>query len=186
MQVDYHEAIGHLRRGGIILYPTDTLWGLGCDATNEAAVQRVYRLKQRNEAKALVVLIAEVGQLTQYVTQVPDIAWDWVEFAEKPLTVVYPKGKNVAASVLAPDGSLAIRLVKEEFCKNLVYRFGRALVSTSANISGHPTPGRFEDISEALKQGVDYILQPPVPLKPAPPSTIVRLGLDGEVEFLRK
>ncbi|MCY7349124.1 MAG: threonylcarbamoyl-AMP synthase [Cytophagaceae bacterium] len=186
MQFDYREVLQHLRRGGVILYPTDTIWGVGCDASNAAAVQRVFDLKQRDAAKALVVLIADVGQLTQYVVQVPDVAWEWVDFAEKPLTVIYPKGKNVAPNVLAPDGSLAIRLVKDEFCKNLVYRYGRALVSTSANVSGQPAPDRFEAISEEIKRGVDYILQPPVALQPALPSTIVRLGLGGEVEFLRK
>jgi len=182
----YHDAIACLRSGGLLLYPTDTIWGLGCDSRNEAAVQRLFELKQREEGKALVVLIADIGQLSEYVVRVPDVAWDWVEFSEKPLTIVYPKGKNVAPNVLAPDGSLAIRLLKDEFCRGLVYRFQRALVSTSANTSGQPAPQRFEDISDEIKRGVDYILKPPTPLKPAPPSTLVRLGVDGEVEFLRK
>ncbi len=182
----YHDALVCLRSGGVLLYPTDTIWGLGCDARNEAAVRRLFELKQREEGKALVVLIADVGQLSEYVVRVPDVAWDWVEFSENPLTIVYPKGKNVAPNVLAPDGSLAIRLLKDEFCRGLVYRFQRALVSTSANASGQSAPQRFEDISEEIKRGVDYILHPPSPLKPAPPSTIVRLGVDGEVEFLRK
>ena len=186
MKPNYKEAIQHLRQGGVILYPSDTVWGIGCDATNAAAIERINKIKQSPENKALIVLISQVGQLTQYVEKVPDIAWDLVEFAEKPLTVIYPKGKNVAPNLLGADGTIAIRLVKDEVCQGLVYTFGKALVSTSANISGQATPTTFAKISEEIKQAVDYILQPVEAEKPSSPSTIIKLGLDGTIEFIRK
>lgn len=182
----YHEALTTLRKGGVILYPSDTVWGIGCDARNEAAVNSVYELKQRPVEKSMIVLISDIKQLSLYVEQVPDVAWDIVEFAEKPLTVVYPKGKNVAPNVLGADGSIAVRVLKDDFCRNLVYKFGRAIISTSANLSGKPTPRRLEDIDESLKHKVDYILQPPKENANTQPSTIIRLGLGGEIEFLRK
>jgi L-threonylcarbamoyladenylate synthase len=185
MSAIYKPAVEALRRGGTVLYPTDTIWGLGCDATNEAAVERVYAFKQRPPQKALIVLLSDVGLLDRYLVRVPDIAWDLVEFAEKPLTVVYPQGKNVAPNLLGEDGSLAIRVVKDGFCRGLLQAFGKPLVSTSANLSGQPSPERFAQVPEELVKGVDYVLNGPENVG-APPSTIVRLGLNGEFEFLRK
>jgi L-threonylcarbamoyladenylate synthase len=183
----YHEALQTLRTGKTLLYPTDTVWGLGCDATNPIAVEQLYSLKQRPDHKAFIILISKIEQLSLYVEKVPDIAWDIVEFAEKPLTVVYPKAKNLAPNLIGEDGSIAIRLVKDEFCQGLVHRFGKAIVSTSANLSGEPSPKTFADISENIRNKVDYILQPPPHLAMTGiASTIMKLGINGEVQFLRK
>ncbi|WP_044173945.1 L-threonylcarbamoyladenylate synthase [Flectobacillus major] len=183
----YKEAVGHLKKGDAILYPSDTIWGLGCDARNEKAVDKLLSIKKRPENKAFIVLISKVEQLSEYVVEIPELAWNLVEFAEKPLTVIYPKGKNLAPNLMGPDGSIAIRLVKDEFCKGLVYRMERAIVSTSANFSGQPSPQSFADIHPDLIAQVDYVLKNPKGENPNPqPSQIVKLGLYGEFEFIRK
>jgi L-threonylcarbamoyladenylate synthase len=183
----YHEALQHLRKGDIILYPSDTLWGLGCDARNEKTLDKIINLKQRADNKPFIVLISKIEQLSEYVTEVPEVAWSLVEFAEKPLTVIYPKGKSLPTKLMGTDGSIAIRLVKDEFCKGLVYKFERGIVSTSANISGQPSLIKFDDISPEIINGVDYILHNPKgENKNTQPSQIVKLGLGGEFEFIRK
>ncbi|MEA5141621.1 L-threonylcarbamoyladenylate synthase [Arcicella rigui] len=183
----YHDALQHLRKGNTLLYPSDTIWGLGCDSRNEKAVEKLYQLKQRPDNKAFIILISKIEQLSEYVTEVPEIAWNLVEFAEKPLTVIYPNGKNLAPNLLGEDGSIAIRLVKDEFCKGLVYKFERAIVSTSANLSGDVSPQKFEDISPKIIENVDYILKNPKgENKNAQPSQIVKLGLGGDFKFIRK
>ena len=183
----YHDALQHLRKGDIILYPSDTIWGLGCDARNEKAVGKIFSLRQRSDSKAFIILITKIEQLSEYVLEVPELAWNLVEFAEKPLTVIYPKGKNLPANLMGEDGSIAIRLVKDEFCKGLVHKFERAIVSTSANISGQPSPLKFEDISLEIVNGVDYILRNPKgENKNLQPSQIIKLGLDFGFEFIRK
>lgn len=183
----YHDALQHLRKGDSILYPSDTIWGLGCDARNEKAVDKLFTLKQRPDNKAFIILISKIEQLSEYVLEVPELAWNLVEFAEKPLTVIYPKGKNLPSNLMGEDGSIAIRLVKDEFCKGLVHKLERAIVSTSANFSGQPSPSKFTDISPEIVNGVDYILQNPKgENKNTQPSQIVKLGLGGEFEFIRK
>ena len=183
----YHDALQHLRKGDIILYPSDTIWGLGCDARNEKAVEKIFSLRQRSDSKAFIILITKIEQLSEYVLEVPELAWNLVEFAEKPLTVIYPKGKNLPANLMGEDGSIAIRLVKDEFCKGLVHKFERAIVSTSANISRQPSPLKFEDISLEIVNGVDYILRNPKgENKNLQPSQIIKLGLDFGFEFIRK
>jgi L-threonylcarbamoyladenylate synthase len=183
----YHEAIQHLRKGDIILYPSDTIWGLGCDARNEKAIDKIIDLKQRPDNKSFIVLISKIEQLSEYVIEVPEIAWNLVEFAEKPLTVIYPKGKSLPAKLMGADGSIAIRLVKDEFCKGLVYKFERGIVSTSANISGQPSPLKFDDIAPEIINGVDYILKNSKgENKNTQPSQIIKLGLDFGFEFIRK
>jgi L-threonylcarbamoyladenylate synthase len=186
MQNLYHDAIASLKAGGVILYPSDTIWGIGCDVRSDAAIEKIWQIKQRPAEKGLIVLISKIEQLSEYVEEVPEIAWDLVEFAEDPLTVIYPKGKNVSTHLLGPDGSIAIRLLKDEFCKGLVYRYQRAIVSTSANISGSPSPIDFQSVSPEIKDQVDYILQPEM-LKPkgVKPSKIVKLGLGGEFTMIR-
>jgi L-threonylcarbamoyladenylate synthase len=134
MQNLYSDAIASLKSGGVILYPSDTIWGLGCDARMDASIEKLITIKNRPENKGLILLISKIEQLNEYVEQVPEIAWDLVEFAEDPLTVIYPKGKNVSPYLLGPEGSIAIRLLKDEFCKGLVYRYQRGIVSTSANV----------------------------------------------------
>lgn len=187
MQNLYSDAIASLKSGGVILYPSDTIWGLGCDARMDASIEKIFAIKNRPENKGLILLISKIEQLNEYVEQVPEIAWDLVDFAEDPLTVVYPKGKNVSPHLLGPEGSIAIRLVKDEFCKGLVYRYHRGIVSTSANLSGEPSPQSFGEITNQIKEQVDYILENPMqksnPM--AKPSKIVKLGLGGEYTLIR-
>jgi L-threonylcarbamoyladenylate synthase len=176
-----------LYKGGVILYPTDTIWGIGCDATNEAAVRRVFDLKKRVDSKALLVLIDNPVKLEFYVREVPEVAWDLIDLAERPLTIIYPGGRNLAPNLLAEDGSVGIRVTKELFSKMLCERFRKAIVSTSANISGEPSPGFFDEISPEIVNGVDYVVNYRRKDKiPASPSSIIKLGAGGQVEIIRK
>jgi len=175
-----------LYKGGVILYPTDTIWGIGCDATNEAAVRRVFEIKKRVDSKALLVLIDNPVKLGFYVQEVPEVAWDLVDLAENPLTIIYPGGRNLAPSLLAEDGSVGIRITKEEFSKKLCERFRKAIVSTSANVSGEPSPGFFDEISPEIIAGVDYVVNYRREEKSiAKPSSIIRLGVGGQVQVIR-
>lgn len=148
-----------LESGGLILYPTDTVWGIGCDATNEEAVKKIYALKKRADSKSMLLLTDSMAKVQAHVQEVPDVVWDLVACADKPLTIIYPQGRNVATNLLADDGSIGIRITNEPFSKRLCERFKKPLVSTSANISGMPTPGNFAEISEEIKNGVDYVVQ---------------------------
>ena len=154
---DIKQAVEVMNQGGIILYPTDTIWGIGCDATNETAVRRIFEIKQRADSKALITLVDSEAKIPFYVKDVPDVAWDLIECTEKPLTIIYDHGRNLAANLIAEDGSVAIRVTRETFSRELCMRMKRAIVSTSANISGKPSPQYFNDISENVKQAVDYI-----------------------------
>ena len=154
---DIKQAVEVMNQGGIILYPTDTIWGIGCDATNETAVRRIFEIKQRADSKALITLVDSEAKIPFYVKDVPDVAWDLIECTEKPLTIIYDHGRNLAANLIAEDGSVAIRVTRETFSRELCMRMKRAIVSTSANISGKPSPHYFNDISENVKQAVDYI-----------------------------
>ena len=183
----YYEALQYLRKGDTILYPSDTLWSLGCDARNEKAVEKLRLLNQRPDNKGLTILISKIEQLSEYVLEVPEIAWNLVEFAEKPLTVIYPKAKNLPLNLMAADGSIAIRLVKDEFCKGMVHKFERAIVSTSAKILGQSSPRKFEDISSEIVDNADFILKNPKgENKNMQYSQIIKLGLDFGFEFIRK
>ena len=191
---DLREAVRVLREGGIILYPTDTVWGIGCDATNAAAVERIYRLKQRQDSKAMLCLLDGAGKLQGYIKQIPAVAWDILEatggFAEgepqRPLTIIYPGAKNVAENLLAEDGSLGIRITEEPFSKNLCAMLHHPIVSTSANISGQPAARSFREICDEIKQGVDYICRyrQKDPCK-SKPSSIIKLGVNNEVSVIR-
>lgn len=173
--------------GGLILYPTDTIWGIGCDATNEEAVHRVYELKRRVDSKALITLLDNPIKLDYYIDEVPSIAWDLIELSEKPLTIIYDGARNVAPNLMAEDGSLAIRITKEKFSQELCKRFRKALVSTSANISGEPAPANFDDISEEIKDGVDYIVKyRQDDTSKSKASSIIKLGKTGEVKIIRE
>jgi len=175
-----------LQAGGIILYPTDTVWGIGCDATNEEAVKKVYELKRRVDNKAMLVLTDNPAKLNMYVSRIPDIAWDLIEVADKPLTIIYPKAKNLAANLLADDQSVGIRITNETFSKTLCERFRKPIVSTSANISGQPSPSNFNEISEEIKAGVDYVVNFRQDEKiKANPSGIIKLGEGGVVQVIR-
>ena len=176
-----------MEQGGIILYPTDTVWGIGCDATNEAAVKRVYELKQRVDSKAMLVLVDRDVKVDFYVSDVPEIAWQLIEVSDKPLTIIYPHARNLAQNLLANDGSVGIRVTQEPFSKKLCERFRKAIVSTSANISGQPGAANFQQISEDIKQGVDYIVQYRQDDTATPaPSSIIKLNDDGTIQILRK
>lgn len=175
-----------MQAGGIILYPTDTIWGIGCDATNEKAVQRVYELKRRIDNKAMLVLTDTTAKLSMYVPEIPDIAWDLIEVADKPLTVIYPLARNLAGNLLGEDGSVGIRITNEEFSRKLCARFRKPLVSTSANISGEPSPANFSEISDVIKNGVDYIVKyRQDDMSKAKPSNIIKLGEGGVIQVIR-
>ena len=147
-----------MNEGGVILYPTDTIWGIGCDATNEEAVRRVYQIKQRSDSKAMLVLVDSPVKVDFYVQDVPEVAWDLIEVADKPLTIIYSGARNLASNLIAEDGSVGIRVTNEEFSKRLCQQFRKAIVSTSANISGQPSPANYSEITEELKSMVDYVV----------------------------
>jgi len=181
------KAFKIIQDGGIILYPTDTIWGIGCDATNTEAVQKIYRLKQRDEAKSMIILLDNDNKLQSYVSEVPDIAYDLIEYAENPLTLVMPGAKNLSPALINKDSSIAIRIVKNDFCEQLIQRMRKPLVSTSANISGKASPQYFSQIEQEIIDGVDYVVdidQHSMEIKN--PSTIMRLDPDGKFEFLRR
>ena len=176
-----------LRNGGVILYPTDTVWGIGCDATNAEAVARVYAIKQRDDSKAMICLVDSDVRLQRYVRNVPEVAWDLLEFATKPTTVILDNAVNLAPNLIAADGSIALRITQEPFSKQLCYRFQKPLVSTSANISGEPPAQNFCDISEQLLEAVDYVCwSRRQEHKPHTPSSIIKLTQDGVVTIIRK
>lgn len=184
--IDIKNAVEVLRKGGVILYPTDTIWGIGCDATNPEAVKRVYEIKQREDSKALICLVDSANRMQRYFRNVPDVAWDLIDCATTPVTLILDNANGVAPNLLAEDGSLGIRVTNEEFSKQICYRFQKAIVSTSANISGEPSPRNFSEISEEIKSKVDYIVSFRRGEKaPAQPSHIVKLGPDGQVSVIR-
>ena len=183
---DIKKACEVMAAGGLILYPTDTIWGIGCDATNEEAVRRVYELKRRSDHKAMLLLMDSSAKLNYYVQEVPDVAWDLIELADSPLTVIYSGARNVAPNLLAEDGSVGIRITQEEFSHKLCERFRKPLVSTSANVSGEPSPANFSEISATIKAGVDYIVRyRQDDLSKAAPSHIIKLGAGGLVKIIR-
>ncbi|WP_165156201.1 L-threonylcarbamoyladenylate synthase [Parabacteroides sp. ZJ-118] len=186
MTEDIKKACEVMAAGGIILYPTDTIWGIGCDATNEKAVQRVYELKRRADNKAMLVLMDSEAKLDRYVPDVPDIAWDLIGVSDKPLTIIYSSAKNLAPNLLGADGSVGIRVTNEEFSKRLCERYRKPLVSTSANVSGEPSPANFSEVSEVIKEGVDYIVSyRQDDMRKAAPSGIIKLGAGGLVQVIR-
>jgi L-threonylcarbamoyladenylate synthase len=181
------KAFKILQEGGIILYPTDTIWGIGCDATNTEAVQKIYQLKQRDEAKSMIILLDTENKLESYVSEVNPLAYDLIEYAENPLTLVMPGAKNISAALIAPDGSIAIRVTSNQFCQQLIQRLRKPLVSTSANISGKPSPQYFSQIDQEIIDGVDYVVDIDQHSKEIKnPSTIMKLAPDGRFEFIRR
>lgn len=184
---DIRQAVETLRRGGLILYPTDTIWGIGCDAANAEAVSRVYALKQREDSKALICLVDDANRLQRYSRSIPNVAWDLIDYAERPLTLVLDGALNVAPNLMAEDGSIAMRVTRENISHELCYRFQKAIVSTSANLSGEPSPANFSEVSDAIRQGVDYVMKSRQnDTSKAKPSQIIRLRADGEISFIRK
>jgi L-threonylcarbamoyladenylate synthase len=186
MQEDIKKALEVIKNGGVILYPTDTVWGLGCDATNHGAVDRIYKIKKRKDCKSMLVLIDHTGRLGVYVKEVPDIAWELIDAAVSPITIIYPGARNLAENLIAEDGSIGIRLSEDEFCVELIKRLGKPLVSTSANISGEKTPSIFPEISEEIKATVDYIVEwRQEDNVKKPPSSIIKLGEGGLFKIIR-
>ena len=184
---DLKKACEVLQQGGIIVYPTDTIWGIGCDATNTEAVGRVYALKQRTDHKAMLVLIDSPARLSGYVANAPDIAWDLIEVSDKPLTIIYPNSKNLAFNLLGEDGSVGIRITNERFSHELCKLFQKPLVSTSANISGLPSPNLYSEIAEAIKNSVDYVVRyRQDETIGAKPSSIIKLSEDGCIKIIRE
>ena len=183
---DIVKAIEVLRSGGIILYPTDTIWGIGCDATNPDAVRRIYEIKQRIDVKSMLVLMENPNLLNSYIAEVPEIAWDLIEVADNPLTIIYPNAQNLPKNVVADDNSIAIRIVKEEFCIRLIRSFGKPIVSSSANISGEPAPLVFKCVSKEILKGVDYVVNLYQDrLQEVKPSRIIKLNENGEFNIIR-
>ena len=184
---DIKKACQVMREGGVILYPTDTIWGIGCDATNEDAVRRVYEIKQRQDSKAMLVLVDSSVKVDFYVRGVPEVAWDLIELADKPLTIIYSGARNLAANLLAEDGSVGIRVTNEDFSKRLCQQFRKAIVSTSANISGQPSPKNFSEISEEVKSAVDYIVgYRQEEMSNPKPSSIIKLDKGGVIKIIRE
>ena len=184
---DLKNALDILNSGGVILYPTDTVWGIGCDATNPEAVKKLYSLKERDISKPMLVLTDNPSRIQNYVNEMPDLAWDLIELSDKPITIIYSGAKNIVPELMSPDGSIAIRVTGELFSQTLCSRFKKPVVSTSANKSGEPTPRTFSEISEEVKAMVDYVVKyRQDETAVSKPSSIIRLGIGGEVEIIRE
>lgn len=184
---EVQKAVAVLKEGGIILYPTDTVWGLGCDATNASAVSKIYELKKRTESKSMLILVDGINRIGRHVRELPPLTEDLVELAESPLTIIYPNAINLPDNLIADDGSIGIRVCRHEFCKYLINRLNRPIVSTSANISGSTAPKRLGEIPDAIKNSVDFIVDAQFEGRPTfRPSAIIKLGVNGEVEIIRE
>ena len=188
---DYHEdikqALATLKNGGVILYPTDTIWGLGCDATNRAAVDKIFTIKARETGKSLLILADGEAMIERYVKEVPEIAWELAGVSEEPLTIIYPGGKNLAEGVCSEDGSVGIRICRDEFCSQLIARFRKPIVSTSANLSGKPSPGNFGEIGSEVIAAADYVVKyRQDDRRRFSSSPVIRLEPDGTIKIIRK
>ena len=199
MNTEIQKAIEVLRKGGIILYPTDTVWGIGCDATDPEAVAKVYEIKKRADSKSLVLLASDMDMICRYVKEVPEMAVQLVEVNDKPMTIIYPDAvageagcmkadrRCLAFNTVAEDGTVGIRIPMMDFCQQLVAKLGRPLVSTSANISGEPTPKKYAEISEAIRTAVDHVVDPSLEKgATGQSSSIIKVGLDYSIEIIRK
>lgn len=184
---DIKQALEVLHNGGLILYPTDTIWGIGCDATNAEAVQKIYELKKRSDSKAMLVLLDSDNRLQQYVSDVPEVAWELIDASEKPMTIIYSGAKNLAKNLIANDGSVGIRIANDEFCQKLISRFKKPIVSTSANVSGEASPAIFNEISDDIINGVDYVVKHRQnDSSKSAASSIIKLDASGLFTILRK
>ena len=181
------EAVRVLKSGGILLYPTDTIWGIGCDATDEKAVERIFEIKQRADSKSLIILACDMDMVARYVREIPEMAVTVESLSDKPLTIIYPEGINLASNVTAEDGSIAIRIPKNDFCVELVRRFGKPIVSTSANVSGTQAPRRFADITDEVRSAVNMTVDQSMDQgSTGRSSSIIKLGLHNEVQVIRE
>ena len=186
-KTDIDRCLTVLKEGGVILYPTDTIWGLGCDATNEAAVERINQIKGRAADKSFIILLDTDAKLQSYVSEVPEVAYDLIEYAENPMTVIFDNARNLTKNVINKDGSVGIRVVRNDFVIQLLQRFRKPIVSTSANVSGAPSPANFDMISDEIKSQVDYIVEHQQDdRREKKPSTIIKIGAGGQFSFIRK
>ncbi|MCF8298958.1 MAG: threonylcarbamoyl-AMP synthase [Saprospiraceae bacterium] len=187
MEEEIQKSIEALKSGGTIIYPTDTIWGIGCDATNPKAVDKIYKIKKRSKTKNLIVLIDDKSKLKDFVKSIPEIAWDLIDKVDKPLTIIYPDGINIAKNILGPDGSVAIRITKDEFSKKLIKDFGKPIVSTSANISGDSPPLSYRKIPQEIIDNADYIVNLyHDTINEVKASTIIKFVKDEEFTVIRK
>lgn len=186
MTSEINNCISILKQGGLILYPTDTVWGIGCDASNEEAVAKIFKLKQREDSKALICLVADDRMLKKYIKKIPEAAYGILDVCEAPITIIYDEPQNLAKNLIASDNTIGIRIPNDDFCFQLLRRFNGAIVSTSANISGEPTPTSFKEISPDILKGVDYVVNLHREKINTKPSSIIKLGNNGEVKIIRK
>jgi L-threonylcarbamoyladenylate synthase len=183
---DIRESLTALRNGGVILYPTDTIWGLGCDATNSAAIEKIFRIKSRIATKSLLILVSNIQMAGRYVTEIPEIVYELTEVSDTPLTIIYPGGKNLAEGVCAEDGSVGIRICHDDFCNELIGRFRKPIVSTSANFSGKPSPEHFGDIDKELIKGVEYVVKyRQNDRQAASASPVIKIDVNGTFKIIR-
>ncbi len=186
LQQEIENSVKALKSGKVILYPTDTIWGLGVDATNSKAIQRIYKIKKREAEKSMIILLDSADKLPEYVVDVPEVSYDLIEKTRVPLTIIYPKAKNLAKNLVAKDGSIAIRIVKGAYCSEMISLFGKPIVSTSANLSGEPAPSMFSDISSKIINKADYVVDVfRTRINSTKPSTIIKMGEDGLFEIVR-
>lgn len=186
MTEEINKCISVLEKGGLIVYPTDTIWGIGCDATNEIAVQKIFSLKQREDSKTLICLVSNDAMLEKHIEKVPEVAYDIINLSIKPTTIIYDSPKGVAKNLIASDDTLAIRIASDKFCQYLINKFKKPVVSTSANISGQPTPKSFNEITGQILKGVDYVVNLHRNDNKGVPSSIIKLGNDGTVKVIRE
>ena len=186
MQNEINNTLKVLKQGGLILYPTDTVWGIGCDASNADAVEKIVKLKKRTNNKPFICLVADDRMLKKYVKNIPEAAYSIFDIPEQPITIIYDNPQNLASNLIADDNTIAIRIPDDDFCFQLLRRFNGAIVSTSANVHEHPTPTSFKEISEEILKGVDYIVNLHHEKKMAKPSSIIKLSSDGQVKVIRK
>lgn len=184
---DIKESLITLREGGVILYPTDTIWGLGCDPSNDAAINRIFKIKSRVENKSLIILVDGLPMIERYVTEIPEIVYELAEVSDTPLTIIYPKGKNLAAGVFGEDDSVAIRICHDEFCRELISRFRKPIVSTSANLSGNASPANFSEIEKNVIEKVDYVVKyRQNDRSKSIASPVIKVNRDGTIKIIRK
>lgn len=186
MKFEIEKAAEFIQKGGVILYPTDTVWGLGCDPNNEEALAKISTIKKRTDSKSFILLVNNESLLSRYVKEIPDVCYDLIDCADAPLTIVYPNGQYVSNKVIAEDGSIAIRLTKDEFCKGLITKVKSAIVSTSANLSGQKATSNLDDIDEEIKNAVDFIVNIDSKPSSSKPSQIIKISANSEIEIIRK
>lgn len=187
MEKQISKAVEVLKKGGVIIYPTDTIWGIGCDATNPKAVEKVFEIKRRSDSKSLIILASDTGMINQYVQQIPEIAYQLIELNDKPMTIIYPNAAGLAENVVAEDGSIGIRIPMNDFCIKLIRAFKKPIVSTSANISGENAPQNYGEIAKEILDAADFVADPELEGKSThKASQILKVGLGGEIEVIRK